>query len=305
MHSHGHEHATAARRPARALGRARAHCRLHGRGGRRGPARRLACSAGRCRPHALRRGVPRARAVRGLARRTAGDAPAELRLPAGGDPGRARERCRCSSSSRSGSSSRRSRRFSDPPEVDGGWVLVVGAIGLGVNLAAAGVLHRGAARASTSAARCCTCSPTCWGSVGVIVAGLVILTTGWELADPLVALLIGVAHARQRVAAAGESVGILLEATPRGMTAEDVGRAILGVPQRRRGARPPCLDDHVRLPGALGARARRAGCGLPRHPPADRGVLRERFDSRAHDASGRPRRACDVGDRGAQAVVAT
>ena len=70
-----------------------------------------------------------------------------------------------SSSSRSGSRGGFAP-FSDPPEVAGGWVLVVGAIGLAVNLAAAGVLHRAEAIASTCAARCCTCSPTSgapWG----------------------------------------------------------------------------------------------------------------------------------------------
>ncbi len=66
--------------------------------------------------------------------------------------------------------------------------------------------------------------------MGVIVAGVVILTTGWDLADPLVALLIGVLVLASAWRLLGESVSILLETTPRGMTAEDVGRAILGVP---------------------------------------------------------------------------
>ena len=68
------------------------------------------------------------------------------------------------------------------------------------------------------------------GSVGVIVAGLVILTTGWELADPLVALIIAVLVLASAWHLLGESVSILLETTPRGMTAEDVGRTILAVP---------------------------------------------------------------------------
>ena len=67
------------------------------------------------------------------------------------------------------------------------------------------------------------------GSVGVIVAGAVVLLTGWSYADPL-------DRARDRGAVlAGswtllrDSVGILLESTPRGMDAEEIGRAMVEV----------------------------------------------------------------------------
>jgi cobalt-zinc-cadmium efflux system protein len=121
------------------------------------------------------------------------------------------------------------RRFSDPPDVVGGWVLVVGAIGLVVNLAAAGVLHRAGSDSLNVRGALLHVLADLLGSVGVIVAGVVILATGWELADPLVALLIGVLILASSWRLLGESVNILLETTPRGMAAEDVGRAILGV----------------------------------------------------------------------------
>jgi cobalt-zinc-cadmium efflux system protein len=123
------------------------------------------------------------------------------------------------------------RRFSDPPDVAGGWVLVVGAIGLAVNLAAAGVLHRAGSHSLNVRGALLHVLADLWGSVGVIVAGVVILTTGWELADPLVAMLIGVLVLASAWRLLGESVSILLEMTPKGLTAEDVGRAILGVPR--------------------------------------------------------------------------
>jgi cobalt-zinc-cadmium efflux system protein len=122
------------------------------------------------------------------------------------------------------------RRLSDPPDVVGGWVLVVGVIGLAVNLAAAGVLRRPGSRSLNVRGALLHVLADLLGSVGVIVAGLVILTMGWELADPLVALLIAVLVLASAWRLLGESVGILLETTPRGMTAEDVGRAILAVP---------------------------------------------------------------------------
>jgi cobalt-zinc-cadmium efflux system protein len=122
------------------------------------------------------------------------------------------------------------RRLSDPPDVVGGWVLVVGAIGLVVNLAAAGVLYRAGSHSLNVRGALLHVLADLWGSVGVIVAGVVMLTTGWELADPLVAMLIGVLILASAWRLLSESVAILLETTPAGMAAEDVGRAILGVP---------------------------------------------------------------------------
>jgi cobalt-zinc-cadmium efflux system protein len=109
-------------------------------------------------------------------------------------------------------------------------VLVVGAIGLAVNLAAAAVLHRLGSHSLNVRGALLHVLADLLGSVGVIVAGLAILTTGWELADPLVALNIGVLVLASAWRLLGESVSILLETTPRGMTAEDVGRTILAVP---------------------------------------------------------------------------
>jgi cobalt-zinc-cadmium efflux system protein len=123
------------------------------------------------------------------------------------------------------------RRFSDPPDVAGGWVLAVGVTGLAANLLAAGVLHRRGSSSLNVRGALLHVLADVLGSVGVIVAGLVVLVTGWELADPLVALLIGVLILASSWRLLSESVGILLEATPGGMAAEDVGRAIVDVPQ--------------------------------------------------------------------------
>jgi cobalt-zinc-cadmium efflux system protein len=123
------------------------------------------------------------------------------------------------------------QRLTDPPEVKGGWVLVVGTIGLCVNLAAAAVLHRAGSHSLNVRGALLHVLADLWGSVGVIVAGIVVLTAGWELADPLAALLIGVLILASAWRLLGESVSILLEATPGGMAAEDVGRAIVGMPR--------------------------------------------------------------------------
>jgi cobalt-zinc-cadmium efflux system protein len=122
-------------------------------------------------------------------------------------------------------------RMSDPPGVDGAWVLVVGAIGLLVNLAAAGILSRAGSASLNVRGALLHVLADLWGSVGVIVAGVVILTTGWELADPIVAMLIGVLILASAWRLLAESVSILLEATPAGLSAEEVGRAIVELPR--------------------------------------------------------------------------
>jgi cobalt-zinc-cadmium efflux system protein len=121
-------------------------------------------------------------------------------------------------------------RLGDAPEVRGGWVLGVGAAGLLVNLAAAGVL-RGAGEASLNVVAAFRhVVADLLGSAGVIVAGVLVLTTGWEAADPVVGLLIAGLVLWSSGMVLRESIGILLEATPAGVDASEVGGAMLARP---------------------------------------------------------------------------
>ena len=74
-------------------------------------------------------------------------------------------------------------RLSDPPEVTGGWVLAAGAAGLVVNLAAARVLHGAGSGLNVRAALLHVLADLA-SSVGVVLAGLVVLATGWRLRRP-------------------------------------------------------------------------------------------------------------------------
>ena len=67
------------------------------------------------------------------------------------------------------------------------------------------------------------------GSVGVIVAAVVILLTGWVYADPLISVLIGFLVLGSSWKLLRESVNILLEQAPQGMHAEEVGKRMVGV----------------------------------------------------------------------------
>ena len=83
-------------------------------------------------------------------------------------------------------------RLSDPPGVTGGWVLAAGVAGLVVNVVAARVLHGAGSGLNVRAGDARHVLADLASSARVVVAGLVVLATGWAYADPIAAILIGV-----------------------------------------------------------------------------------------------------------------
>jgi cobalt-zinc-cadmium efflux system protein len=117
-------------------------------------------------------------------------------------------------------------RLRDPPDVLAGWVLAVGTLGVGVNLAAAGFLARARHESLNRRAALRHVLADLLGSIGVVLAAGIVLATGWREADPLVSVLIGMLVLASSWTLLRESVGILLEGTPEGIDAEEVGRAM-------------------------------------------------------------------------------
>ena len=116
-------------------------------------------------------------------------------------------------------------RFTDPPEVTGGWVLAAGVAGFVVNLAAARVLHGAGSGLNVRAALLHVFADLA-SSAGVVVAGLVLLVTGWPYADPITGLLIGVLVVVSTFDVLRETIGVLLEGAPSEIDAREVGAAI-------------------------------------------------------------------------------
>ena len=121
------------------------------------------------------------------------------------------------------------RRFDDPPEVRAGWVLVVGAIGLAGNLAAAAALARSASHSLNVRAALRHVLADTAGSAGVILSAVVVLATGWRYADPLIGAAIALLVLGSSWGILRESVWILLEGAPRGLETGEVGRAMVAV----------------------------------------------------------------------------
>jgi cobalt-zinc-cadmium efflux system protein len=122
------------------------------------------------------------------------------------------------------------QRLSDPPDVLAGWVAMVAVVGLVVNLAAALILHRGGEDSLNMQAALRHVLADALGSVGVLVAALVIVTTGWEYADPIAGAVIGILVLASSWSVLRDSVHILLEGAPKGMDTRELGRRLSEMP---------------------------------------------------------------------------
>ena len=119
------------------------------------------------------------------------------------------------------------RRFDDPPEILGGWMLGVALLGLLINLVAFRILHRGGDSESLNVAAAMRhVIADLLGSVGVVLAAVVILATGWAYIDPLISVVIGLLVLGSSWSILRDSTQILLEASPPGLDVNDVGRAM-------------------------------------------------------------------------------
>jgi cobalt-zinc-cadmium efflux system protein len=108
------------------------------------------------------------------------------------------------------------QRIGDPPEIDSGPMLVVAVAGLAANAASAWILSRGGGHQhdlNTRGAYLHVIGDLL-GSVGAIIAALVMLATGWYLADPILSAGIGLLILWSAWQLLRESTEVLLEATP-------------------------------------------------------------------------------------------
>jgi cobalt-zinc-cadmium efflux system protein len=101
-------------------------------------------------------------------------------------------------------------------------------MGLSVNLAGTAILMRSEGESLNLQGALRHVLADLAGSVGVIVAAVVILLTGWVYADPLISVLIGILVLGSSWKLLRDSVVILLEQSPPGMDVEEVGRKMVG-----------------------------------------------------------------------------
>jgi cobalt-zinc-cadmium efflux system protein len=121
-------------------------------------------------------------------------------------------------------------RFQNPAPVLAGPMLVVAAVGLAVNLVVVMVLREHDHHDLNVRSAFLHVLGDVLASVGVIVAGVVILLTGWTLADPLISVLIAVIILAGAGRVLRESVHILAEGVPLHLTSSQVAAAMGQVP---------------------------------------------------------------------------
>lgn len=105
-------------------------------------------------------------------------------------------------------------RFRNPPEVQSKAMLLVAAIGLLVNIAGIFILREGSSESLNMKGAYFEVLSDMLTSVGVIIAALIMLTTGWYYADPLISAGIGLFILPRTWKLMREAVGVLLEGAP-------------------------------------------------------------------------------------------
>jgi cobalt-zinc-cadmium efflux system protein len=121
-------------------------------------------------------------------------------------------------------------RLIHPPAVDGGPVIVVAAVGIAVNVAASWVLAK-ANRSSLNVQGAFRHVLTdLYGFIGTLVAGIIIVTTGFTRADAIASLIVVALMVKAAWELLRDSGRILLEAAPEDMDLEQVRAHLAGVP---------------------------------------------------------------------------
>lgn len=121
------------------------------------------------------------------------------------------------------------RRFRAPADVQPVGMLVVAMLGLAVNLASMRLLRAGKDASLNVKGAYLEVWADMLGSLGVIVAAIVIRFTGWAWVDTVVAVGIGLWVLPRTWVLLKESLNILLEGAPEGVEVGQVEQTILGV----------------------------------------------------------------------------
>lgn len=126
------------------------------------------------------------------------------------------------------------RRILAPPAILGGPMLAIAALGLGVNLFSTWLLHAGATESLNIRGAYLEVLADALASVGVLIAALVVIVTGWTLADPLTSAAIAMFIVPRTWRLLTQAVNVLLEGTPPHLELGEIGAAMTRVTGVRR-----------------------------------------------------------------------
>ncbi|MFD3521583.1 cation diffusion facilitator family transporter [Streptomyces sp. NPDC058653] len=122
------------------------------------------------------------------------------------------------------------QRFITPADTEGGLTIIFAGIGMAANLVSLSLLMRGQKESLNVRGAYLEVLADTLGSVAVLISGTVILTTGWQAADPIASLVIGVMIVPRTVKLLRETLNVLLEAAPKGVDMGEVRAHIVALP---------------------------------------------------------------------------
>lgn len=120
------------------------------------------------------------------------------------------------------------RRLLAPGSVAGGTVVVIAAIGLGINMVCAWLLMKSSSLNARAAM--VHVMGDMLGSVAAIVAGGVIAATGWLPIDPILSLFVAVLILRSTWILLKTTTRVLMEGVPEHLSYEEIGHALCTLP---------------------------------------------------------------------------
>ena len=121
-------------------------------------------------------------------------------------------------------------RLRSPTEVEGTLLLIIAGVGLVANAAGTAILHRGHNHSLNQRGAYLHIVSDLLGSVGALLAGVIILATGWVQADPVISVLISLLILGSAWRLVKESTDVLLEAAPAHIALSDVHDRIASIP---------------------------------------------------------------------------
>jgi cobalt-zinc-cadmium efflux system protein len=122
------------------------------------------------------------------------------------------------------------QRLGSPPDVEGGVVIAVGAVGALVNVGAAWALSRAERQSLNVAGARAHVLADLYGSLAAVLAGVVIATGGPDGADAVAALSVAALMVRSAWSLLRDATRVLLEGAPEGLDPQVLGRALAGRP---------------------------------------------------------------------------
>ncbi|AZP21626.1 cation transporter [Streptomyces aquilus] len=121
------------------------------------------------------------------------------------------------------------QRFITPAGTEGGLTIVFGAIGLVANMISLSLLVRGQKDSLNVRGAFLEVAADALGSLAVIISAVVILTTGWQAADPIASLVIGLMIVPRTWRLLRETLDVLLEAAPENVDMDEVRAHVLAL----------------------------------------------------------------------------